>query len=139
MFAKTAKFVKNEGEFSYLPPVKHCVECGSEIKMDNVWWRFAETMVEYKICQSCSHWIDQLLLRNENCVVVEENGQRHHYRIGEEVSGRSQWGKGYGGSKSVIRFFDGHVVTTTNLWHQGQIPERFFDHFPVNAEFVYSH
>jgi hypothetical protein len=51
---------------------------------------------------------------------------------------------GHGGRVFTIKFFgrgtavDGRdrVVTTNNLWHQGTIPEAFYDLFPVNAEFV---
>jgi len=44
--------------------------------------------------------------------------------------------KGFGGQKFTIKFYDGRVVETDDLWCQGRIPERFWDDLPDNAQFV---
>lgn len=61
-----------------------------------------------------------------------------HYVVGSEAQpvGAS---RGHGGRKFRIRFFDGRLVTTTNLWHQGPIPPVFRDRLPNNAEFIDDH
>lgn len=137
---KQSTLVDNDGEFSFIPPQDPCVECGAEINTRDVWWRFAEDMVKDHVCGKCSHWIDQLRLRDKYTVIVDYNGQRHHYRVKKE-SGKSPapaFCRGHGGQRFKIRFLDGRILETTNLWHQGEVPERFLDRFPVNAEFVYN-
>jgi hypothetical protein len=44
--------------------------------------------------------------------------------------------RGFGGDPFEIKFHDGRVVKTTNLWCQGAIPERFRDRLPDNAVFL---
>lgn len=46
--------------------------------------------------------------------------------------------KGFGGSKFVIKFDDGSIVETTNLWHNGEVPKRFRPMLPDNCKFVSS-
>lgn len=43
--------------------------------------------------------------------------------------------KGMGGAKVTIKFFDGRVVSTDDLWHQGAIPEALKNIMPNNASF----
>ena len=43
---------------------------------------------------------------------------------------------GFGGALWRIRFADGRTVEANDLWHQGAIPARFADLFPVNACFL---
>lgn len=59
-----------------------------------------------------------------------------HYYIGDEDS-KETYFRGFAGAHFTIRFYDGRVVETTNLWCQGDIPEEFRDLFPNNAEFDY--
>jgi len=66
----------------------------------------------------------------DGCKVARINGE--HYTIGSETSGM----KGMGGRKYRIKFNNGEVVETTNLWHQGDIPEQLKDILVDNAEFV---
>lgn len=42
---------------------------------------------------------------------------------------------GFSGRRFWIRFFDGRVLSTNNLWMQGDIPEEFRNALPDNAEF----
>lgn len=64
---------------------------------------------------------------------VRINGE--HFMIGDDVPNPSQL-KGHGGARFQIKFHDGRVVETTNLWHQGEIPKEFKDKLPDNADFV---
>jgi hypothetical protein len=45
-------------------------------------------------------------------------------------------GQGFGGRKFVVRFHDGRVVETENLWMIGPIPEEYRAALPDNAKFV---
>lgn len=57
------------------------------------------------------------------------------YYIGPEESNSPF--RGFSGHKFTIRFFDDDsVVTTTNLWDNGDIPEKYWDYLPDNAEFI---
>lgn len=42
--------------------------------------------------------------------------------------------KGFGGSRWLIRFHDGRIVTTDSLWHLGGIPTEWREQLPDNAE-----
>ncbi|MFD9950543.1 hypothetical protein ACFWYW_57555 [Nonomuraea sp. NPDC059023] len=57
-----------------------------------------------------------------------------HYLICEET-GQLRF-RGFGGSRFHIEFFDGRRATTTNLMHQGTVPDRYRDLYPDNARFL---
>jgi len=44
-------------------------------------------------------------------------------------------GKGFGGRRFIIRFHDGRVVETRNLWMIGIIPDEYREALPDNAVF----
>ena len=44
--------------------------------------------------------------------------------------------RGFGGAEHFFKFFDGRIVRTTNLWHQGDIPARFRLLLPDNATLI---
>lgn len=58
----------------------------------------------------------------------------HHYVISPEDGNRGM--RGFGGQRFVIAFNDGRQVTTTNLWHQGEMPAFWRERLPDNARFV---
>ena len=58
----------------------------------------------------------------------------HHYQLASE--GASQGERGFGGKVFEVRFFDGRVVVTHNLWHQGEVPAHFRARLPDNAVFA---
>lgn len=101
------------------------------------------------ICASCDHWIELWQSRgNDNIVRVD--GQHYMYgnhlqdaRITQDTtlemlakSMPKKSGLGMGGSPIIIRFNDGRVVITNDLWHQGQIPTQFKNVMHDNAEMV---
>jgi hypothetical protein len=57
-----------------------------------------------------------------------------HYVIGREDA--SSFWKGSGGRQVKIKFSNGEEITTTNLWHQGGIPEELKTILKDNAEWV---
>jgi len=82
-------------------------------------------------CHSCHFWLRKVELSEEDRVrqVIVDN---IHYMIGKQ---NTSGFKGFGGREFIIQFFDGRIVETSNLWHQGEIPERFRSMLPDNAVF----
>ena len=90
-----------------------------------------------KICFDCNFWIEKFEEKNSVNVARIKN---NHYIIGKEsYTGE----RGFAGRQFKIKFFEkiwiadkDNCITTTNLWHQGEIPERFRKYLPNNAEFI---
>lgn len=60
---------------------------------------------------------------------------RTMYSIGEEPrAGTPLHCLGFGGAPFRVRFSDGRVVETRNLWSAGPIPMCIAEHFPITAE-----
>ena len=74
-------------------------------------------------------WTEKLDIKDEPDAARIDG---EHYMIAPE----SWKSKGFGGAEHRIRFDDGRVVTTTNLWHQGTIPEDMREQLPNNAHWV---
>lgn len=72
-------------------------------------------------------WAGLALRRGDGLSVVADGA---HYRIGPEDA---QGFRGFGGAAWIVRFYDGRVVRTTNLWHQGEIPPAWRGLLPDNA------
>jgi hypothetical protein len=92
-----------------------------------------DDLKESGLCVLCDRWV-AFSLATEHPNVVRANG--HHYVIEADGSDNLFGMRGFGGEEFTIRFHDGRVVKTTNLWAQGVIPERFRERLPDNAEFV---
>ena len=102
-------------------------------------------MAEKKICEVCGREFEESYAGfcSERCFeqdfwtkaldkdAIIVNGVCYH--MGDE--NEKSYFRGFGGARFVIEFLsDGHRVTTTNLWCQGDIPERFYK--SDNAVFV---
>jgi len=116
-----------------------CQHCGKE---ENTHWgdKTNNWLFENKRCFTCDHWLQWVNKRDNRCVVSDSNpgadgkvNRVHHY-ISNEIKGGDHL-KGYSGYRFYVHFKDGRNVTTTNLWHQGTIPEHFHHLFEINAEF----
>lgn len=90
---------------------------------------------EPTLCEECDFW-DNQRIADENYrkgrVVVADN---KHYVIGDENS--TDTFRGFGGAKVTIKFKDGRIVKSSNLWYQGDIPEFFRNVMPDNAEIIW--
>lgn len=110
-------------------PTVTCRHCGKTEEACYVEER-KKSMVDNNHCFSCDFWMDLVKrhARDENCVAVSKDstGLRpfSHVTIGPETTSPHAF-RGFGGSKFEIEFADGTKRVTTNLWHQGEIPERF--------------
>ncbi len=101
-----------------------CPCCGLEYIKD-----LSQDTYFYDCCEDCSFWLEKLYLPQEYSnrrVIV--NGV--HYLISESSI------KGFGGAKFKIKFFDGRVIKTNNLWEQGKIPAHFRSVLKDNAVFI---
>jgi len=83
----------------------------------------------YDCCENCSFWLEKLYLPEQYSkkqVII--NGV--HYLISNSSI------RGYAGAKFKIKFFDGRLIQTNNLWQQGKIPEHFRSVLKDNAVFI---
>lgn len=109
-----------------------CIKCGIPVNADE--YRCSEEMTRRHMCFTCNFWTDHIQRdhNEDKDVFVVANGK--HYIIDESPN---PCFKGHCGAKWIIRFNDGRVVKTDNLWFQGYIPELFRDELPDNAVLVY--
>jgi hypothetical protein len=88
-------------------------------------------MLSELLCFHCLFWTEKVEIKDAQ-YVARINGK--HYEIAEDTGPDSC--RGFGGQKYKIKFNDGRIVETRNLWYQGDIPEYFKAQLPDNAEFV---
>lgn len=62
------------------------------------------------------------------------NGE--HYMLGDDSPRTPKGIKGFGGARFDIEFFDGRIVSTCDLWHQGTVPPKWRDRYPDNARWI---
>jgi len=110
-----------------------CTKCRKVDDPDNYRDCAERTIMEREaVCFNCAFWMsltESAYTALPTTAVVDGSV----YHIAEEgVTGMSQ---GFCGRKFVIEFDDGRVVTTTNLWYRGKVPEAFAAEFPNNAVF----
>lgn len=108
----------------------NCAKCGKEESNKHM-GPVAEIMKIRGLCFRCAFWSEKVDNRDLPEVARIGGG---HYTVAPE--GGPSHRRGFGGERFTIRFFDGREVTTTNLWHQGEIPDDFRAELPDNAEFV---
>lgn len=104
-----------------------CKECGTEVFLHNWAPKMRKELEEGQLCGDCYFWTNGVL--DDTKIVID--GKCYHIDKNEKAKF-----KGFGGRMFKIRFLDGTLVETTNLWANGKIPERFRERFPDNAKFV---
>ena len=108
-----------------------CRKCSEDIEL-HYGNGFNNKLKELEICFNCDFWYEKVENVNHiNSLRIE----REHYWIGEEKTNSGLGFRGFGGRKFKIKKGD-KIITTTNLWHQGKIPEHFKELLPDNAEFI---
>lgn len=108
---------------------KKCKVCTNAINTDGLYESLANRLLSVGICHNCDTWMGEWQDRNDQNV-ARINGE--HYRIGDENAKF----KGMSGNIIAIKFNDGRVIQTDNLWHQGTIPKQFTAVLFNNAAFV---
>lgn len=99
-----------------------CSYCGAWSKRRENGW-----------CFDCDFWLEKvrwITTRSKEVVRVKHV----HYIIGTEADTGSF--RGFGGARFDIKFNDGRLITSTNVWCQGDIPEKFWGQLPDNAVFL---
>ena len=86
-----------------------------------------------KACHGCGFWLDRIhddrTVNSDRYVVTQAF---HHYIVADENSGRIF--RGFGGRPWLVEWFDDRDPTyTTDLWHQGEVPEMFRESMTPNA------
>lgn len=107
-----------------------CKECKQTISfafVDSV----KKQLKEKQLCFSCNFWDNLITEVPDNQRIVIEG---HHYIPLPEEDGPTRF-KGYGGRTFIIHKENGETITTSNLWHQGKIPEHYRNRLPNNARF----
>ena len=112
----------------------NCKICNKEVDAEHYISDVKEAMLKHQMCFSCNFWRelleeDKQLPPHVSCVI-----DGTHYRICDENS-KSHF-RGFGGREFHIKFNDGTIVTTTNLWCQGEPDECWREKFPDNAVFI---
>lgn len=112
-----------------------CHICGKKEDVSSYIKDWASDLVEHKVCTQCNHWrLNKYWDDNDRgphgWAVI--NGA--HYTIDPKTIV-----KGFYGAKHTIKFQDGTIVHTDNVWHQGNILDAhpyWREIFPDNAEFI---
>lgn len=103
-----------------------CEICGKEIEKSS----YAGAILCSSECFTKYYWKQRVDNKDSKTQVVV-NGEM--YQIGDE---QDKGSRGFFGHQFIIKFFDGRVVITTNLWYNGVIPEEFRKDLPDNAKFI---
>jgi predicted nucleic acid-binding Zn ribbon protein len=69
----------------------------------------------------------EIVANKESYIIANNNC----YQIGNEQPMGGD--RGFGGKQFFIELLDGKHFITTNLWHQGSVPEKFMAALPNNA------
>jgi len=91
-------------------------------------------LLDQQACHGCGFWLDRAADdqgRNKNYHVITPDWE-HYVMIDEEVGMRF---RGFGGRSFTVNWLDPErqPTVTTNLWHQGEIPELHRHRFKINA------
>lgn len=106
-----------------------CKICTQPIEVNGIIEEDRARMLHVGICYNCDFWMIHFQDR-DSALVGRISGE--HYRIGEPNATM----KGMSGNRITIKFNDGRIVETDNLWHQGTIPEHLKLVLPDNATFA---
>lgn len=104
-----------------------CEICGKEIDRSY----YSNAILCSSECFHDHYWLERVHNQDSPTQVVI-NGCV--YQIGEEDSMSSF--RGFDGARFEIEFYDGRKVVTTNLWSNGEIPEKFRELIKDNAKFI---
>lgn len=109
-----------------------CTHCGKEQELF-----FNESLSKQlkdrEICHSCKYWFDIIdAYQKDDYKVAVVNGAVFAVCPRKDTNTKYN---GFGGREFKIRFNDGKVIETNNLWNGSKIPENFASKLPNNAVF----
>ena len=109
-----------------------CGECGRPVWL--AWCNNGE-LIEKKECFDCNIWLGVVRRRGEpSSIIRADRDRRQACSIGPKTK-PDRWNGCYG-DWFTVKFLDGRVVETCDLWIGGDVPERFWDRLPINATIV---
>ena len=103
-----------------------CEICGKQIEKS----QYYDNVICSSECFTKHYWMERVKNRDSKRQVIAKGVV---YQIGDENDISSF--RGFSGAKFVIHFFDKRKVFTSNLWHNGTVPDEFRGLLPDNAEF----
>lgn len=103
--------------------IKCCI-CGKEIKKS----QYLGAVLCSSECFHHKFWNDIVNEKDEHLII---NGECYYNETNPDGIYR-----GFGGRGFKIKKFDGTIIQTSNLWHQGTVPEDYKDLLPNNAEWI---
>jgi len=104
-----------------------CVICKKEVEKS----KYSGKVLCSSECFTTNFWNEKVTIAERDDVARINGG---HYTVCKENS--NSHFKGFGGAKFIIKFNNGRIVTTRNLWYQGIIPKEFRKRLPDNAMFI---
>jgi len=107
----------------------NCQICGEEERLMYVKDR-QELLAHHRLCFSCCFWVERFFrhISDRTSFIVE--GEAY---IANPASRAPRAHRGHGGR--VFRFHtkDGRIVISSDVWHQGTVPDQFRHLLPDNA------
>lgn len=89
--------------------------------------------IKLSLCFNCHYWTR--LINYDRAIVVLRNGIPTHYCLGKAT--KPSRDNGFGGTTFYLQNLKtNEIIKTCDLWHQGEIPEIFWQDFPVTYRFV---
>jgi hypothetical protein len=105
-----------------------CKECHKE--EDETKWADGKDLLLAEECFDCNYWMKRVRGEYGRTQTIVEGVM---YQIGREDAVGM---RGFDGQNWNIKFNDGRIIHTTNLWYNGRIPKKFKDRLPDNAIFI---
>jgi hypothetical protein len=112
-----------------------CRECGGVIQCSWI-GKTGQILKEKCICFHCNHWVEIIEENDFERRRVIVNGSAYWRKDYKNVSRDRESCLGFSGSVFNIKMFTGEVHKTNDLWHSGEIPDRFRQRLPDNATFL---
>lgn len=124
---------QDEGLYNVHPAPFTCSLCGKTDDLSNYDpSEYLLLMHKHHVCFHCAFWMDKI----QNPPVNREIINGHHYIIHPFAKRPHNVILGFGGHEFYIRRFDGTLIKSNNVWHQGKIPEHFRKDLPDTADFL---
>lgn len=125
---------KHDEDLSIVQPSPFtCCLCGETDDFSNyVLSEYFWFMRKHHVCFTCAVWMDKI----QNPSVGQEIINGHYYIVHPFARRPHNIVLGFGGHEFYIRRFDGTLIKSNNVWHQGEIPEHFRRELPDTADFL---
>ncbi len=110
-----------------------CLECGEKDFSTNYIEPVKTELTNAGICHTCMHWAQLYAGGNTPSRYCVVDGT--HYHVTKERHG-DLWWNGFGGSWFYVKFDDGRLLKSNNVWCQGRIDEHWRSRHQDNARLL---